>query len=530
MPTTGPCIWGSNDTFIHAVNPDGEPKWRRRTLGFIAASAAIGTDGTIYIGSFDSNFYALNPDNGRVRWKFKTQDHIYSSAALSIDNQGTTDAIYFGSADGNLYAVNPEGKLIWRYNTEAPIRSSPVLGRKPEGEEGWIVYFGCGNGKLYALDANSGSRRWSYDTTPDQNELRDRNDLNGSPALSTTGITIGGEHGQLWYIPYDYPLHQDDPRGCVAPGEDFPQQIAGLTYITPGGNIQRTPLETLPTSTILTLRLNFRANGESLEARLFNMPFLKPRRALHITSDPPFPFDAETSADGRHLHIIPRTFLDPDQDYSISIEGIAYTGGWHIGNLTIGGRRLGKFSQRITFHTSSPAHTRIPLRISSDKVTAFELTRLAVPIPTMLPSLNQIGFDYIDWIIGVVDITEPDDKGTGKLILWAVGGTRNGSGALVVDPQTDFMLPLSGTYRNDAFILSNQNFKMLITGIPIPFNLFQIRGQMGADLHVGNSAVAYRRYKSPFDPNLRTTACPRRTRQQLVAKTAGNGDLHHTSL
>ncbi len=177
-------------------------------LGFIAASAAIGSDGTVYIGSFDSNLYALEPDTGRVRWKFPAQDHIYSSAALGSDASGNTNAIYFGSADGNLYALRPDGKLLWKYDTGAPIRSSPAIGLAPDGSE--IVYFGSGNGKLYALNAADGSLRWAYDTTPDDPELKDRNDLNGSPALGRTGVYIGGEHGFVCYVPYDYPLHAKD--------------------------------------------------------------------------------------------------------------------------------------------------------------------------------------------------------------------------------------------------------------------------------------------------------------------------------
>ena len=69
------------------------------------------------------------------------------------------------------------------------------------------MYFGAGNGTLYALNAANGTRRWSFDTTRSTNPiLRDRNDLNGSPALTNTGVVIGGEDGYLKYVPYDYCL------------------------------------------------------------------------------------------------------------------------------------------------------------------------------------------------------------------------------------------------------------------------------------------------------------------------------------
>ena len=98
-----------------------------------------------------------------------------------------------------------------------------MIGSGPEGETGAIVYFGNGDGKLFALNTQTGQRRWSYDTTAAGQALPDRNDLNGSPALGQRGIYIGGEHGQLWYVPYVYALHHlHDPRFSVEPSEPLP--------------------------------------------------------------------------------------------------------------------------------------------------------------------------------------------------------------------------------------------------------------------------------------------------------------------
>ena len=91
-----------------------------------------------------------------------------------------------------LYALTPSGKLLWKYDSG---RSHPFLAgggqeRRP-GESRDIVYFGSSNGKLYALDADTGARRWSFDTTLyDDPILVDRNDLNSSPALGMTGVYI----------------------------------------------------------------------------------------------------------------------------------------------------------------------------------------------------------------------------------------------------------------------------------------------------------------------------------------------------
>ena len=61
------------------------------------SSPAIGSDGTIYVGSFDNNLYAINHTYGSEKWRFETGDWIYSSPAIGAD--GT---IYVGSNDNNI--------------------------------------------------------------------------------------------------------------------------------------------------------------------------------------------------------------------------------------------------------------------------------------------------------------------------------------------------------------------------------------------------------------------------------------------
>ncbi|MBK8985308.1 MAG: PQQ-binding-like beta-propeller repeat protein [Chloroflexi bacterium] len=484
----GTIFWGSNDTFVYAVTPDGQQKWAKRTLGFIAASAAIGSDGTVYISSFDSHLYALDPVTGDTLWRFRTGDHIYSSAALSVDEQGQTTAVYIGSADGSLYALDPAGSLLWSYDTGDVIRSSPVLGRAPDGV-GEIVYFGAGNGRFYALNAADGTRRWSFDTTDPDPERRDRNDLNASPALGQTGVYFAGEHGQVWYVPYDYCLHASSDARCQTnPGSDLPADVAALFYVSPGGNAQDVFPDTLPTATMITLRLLVREADQTVDAWVCNNPLYCPADALTITLSPETPFAWEKSADGRYLYIRPEGFLQPATAYTLTVSGHYYTGGLALGNLQLGGRQSGSFADTFTFQTTAQSGA-LPLAIGDDEVQALEWTRLAVPIPPMMPSLNQIGFDYMDWIMTPVVITPPDAQGQGRFVLWVTGGKTNDAGQLVADPESDFLLPFSGRYQGQDVILQNKSVVMEVTGIPIPFNLLEMRGRLGDDFTMDTATL-----------------------------------------
>ena len=132
-----------------------------------------------------------------------------------------------------------------------------MLGRAPRGD-GHILYVGSANGRLYALDAESGRRRWSFDTTPRDPVLRDRNDLNASPALGRRGVYIGGEHGRIVYVPYDWCLHHRDRRCGRSPGRAFGRHpAAGWPLVTPGGSTRPGgPRGPLPAATALTARLH----------------------------------------------------------------------------------------------------------------------------------------------------------------------------------------------------------------------------------------------------------------------------------
>jgi len=140
---------GSCDDNFYAVNPEGSLKWSFETGYDIMSSPAIGTDGTIYFGSKDKIFYALYPD-GTQKWRYQTDCYITSSAALGID--GT---IYFGCYNHKVYALTSEGNLKWTYQTGDYVRCSPAV-----GDDG-TVYIGSHDGYFYAIGPN-GQLKWKY--------------------------------------------------------------------------------------------------------------------------------------------------------------------------------------------------------------------------------------------------------------------------------------------------------------------------------------------------------------------------------
>ena len=83
----------------------GTPIWEFKTRGSVVSSPAIGSDGTVYVGSWDKNLYAINGKSGVKLWEFETGGVVRSSPAIGSD--GT---VYIGSLDNKLYAIKTESK------------------------------------------------------------------------------------------------------------------------------------------------------------------------------------------------------------------------------------------------------------------------------------------------------------------------------------------------------------------------------------------------------------------------------------
>ncbi len=348
---------------------------------------------------------------------------------------------------------------------------------------------GSSDGRLYAIDTADGTRRWSYDTTPARRALADRNDLNGSPALGRRGIWIGGEDGAMHYVPYDYCLGRG-PMGqrCQAsPGERFGANLVRTYPVTAGGSTELHGYRRrLPTATTLTARLVVRHNGETQRAAM--VPGTNAASLVRSVS-PHFDLSAQLSADGRDLHIVPQGFLRPDTKYRVRLAG-AYEG-----------ERSGRFADTISFRTGS-GRGSVPLAVHRNSVSAFDLRRLALPLPTLLPSVNQIGFDSYDWIAGTLERTRAAHGRHGEVLLWVVGSREDEHGRRLADPASEFAFPLSGRWRGRDLILDQHSFQLLFTFGPVPLAELAFRGRMDDERVVGAGASVYGEVNCPEVPNL----------------------------
>jgi outer membrane protein assembly factor BamB len=207
----GKAFVGSDDGTVYAIDTrTGTEVWRFETGEPVRSSPAV-ADGRVFFGSYDGNFYALNADTGKLIWRFVTTgerrwravnldgmrpagelysdpwDFFQSSPAI-VDG-----VIYFGTGEGVLYALDAEtGTARWTFETADTIHSSPAVA---DG----TVYFGNMESRLYAVDADTGEPRWHYQAGTDSNSFN-QHGLQSSPAVANGRVYIGGRDGGVHVV------------------------------------------------------------------------------------------------------------------------------------------------------------------------------------------------------------------------------------------------------------------------------------------------------------------------------------------
>lgn len=130
---------------LFALAPDGSIVWSYNNDKLSFSTLSVGIDGTIYFTTSGS-VGAISSD-GKFEWEYR----VVNPTALAIGSEAT---IYFGSYDRNLYALWPNGSKKWSFDAGKSISSQPVIGKDD------IIYFGSDNSDLNALDAD-GRLCWS---------------------------------------------------------------------------------------------------------------------------------------------------------------------------------------------------------------------------------------------------------------------------------------------------------------------------------------------------------------------------------
>jgi outer membrane protein assembly factor BamB len=184
---SGSC-WGNfrGDNALTGVSdariPDApEMLWNfKMEDGIKAAPVACG--GIVVVGTVNGTLYGINSD-GTLRWKILTETSI-EAPALIVDN-----TVYVGNLEGKLFAVELQsGAIRWTYTTDNQIMGSPAYFTRGERK---VLMVGSYDYYLHGVDPATGEGLWKYETM---------NFINGSCALYAGMAVFGGCDGFLHLV------------------------------------------------------------------------------------------------------------------------------------------------------------------------------------------------------------------------------------------------------------------------------------------------------------------------------------------
>jgi len=259
----------------------GGVKWSFKTGGPIVGSPVV-SGGVVYIASLDTHLYAIDQETGKEKWKFKSRLPIASTPAITADTvfivsstgalaaldraagtpkwvfvaeherrfeaknlHGLPSAaqtipdgwdlftsspavsggrVFFGTGDGGVYAVDEKsGTLQWKFATGDVVHTSPAV---VDG----VVYVGSWDSALYALDAATGAKKWAFQAGKDP-AIHNQEGFQSSPSVVDGTVYVGCRDAHVYALDaatgrkkWDYPTSKSWVIGTPAVKE-------GVVYV-----------------------------------------------------------------------------------------------------------------------------------------------------------------------------------------------------------------------------------------------------------------------------------------------------------
>ena len=158
----------------------------------------------IFAASEDGNVYGLELESGDVIWRTRLDDETITGGVGA--GRGL---VLVGTANAEIISFNQfTGEELWRGAVTSEVLSPPQT-------NGDVVVAQTVDGKLIALDAGDGSRRWIYETTLPALTLRGTN----RPVITPQGYVIAGfSNGTLISVAADDGIWRWEERIAVPEG------------------------------------------------------------------------------------------------------------------------------------------------------------------------------------------------------------------------------------------------------------------------------------------------------------------------
>ncbi|MFA8341942.1 MAG: PQQ-binding-like beta-propeller repeat protein [Rhodothermaceae bacterium] len=220
---------------IISISANEKVLWKFETGGKVYATPLV-SENVVYVGSLDSNFYAVDKLSGKKIWQFNSGNPIHSTAIIHKDilifESGNNlfflnlkgelirkmklgkaskksqidswdffhsspviynDKIYIGTSDGKVVGIDFfTGEKIVEIETGEPIRATPIVTDNK-------IFFGDWEGVFYSHNNITGEEFWKYDTKNDSTFIW-KNSIHEKPLLVNDKIYMAGRSCRVYCL------------------------------------------------------------------------------------------------------------------------------------------------------------------------------------------------------------------------------------------------------------------------------------------------------------------------------------------
>ena len=242
---------------LYALTPEGQVLWRQdfvasghcRTDGsangtrqaFTSPTPALAPDGTIYLACGlhgQGIVVALDPcleAEKRIQWAFKTGNEMRGAPLL------VAQTCFVGNREERMVlALDTTGKPNWQPSKRSlyGVTSSPAL-----SHDGTTLYIGGFDGRLHALDAQTGQCKWS--AGPDRRSGIRLPEKDAHGKLSRRFTTAGhipeapaiGPDKTIYFGSWDGHLYAASPAGEIRWSMDLKDRVTSAPAVGTDGHV-----------------------------------------------------------------------------------------------------------------------------------------------------------------------------------------------------------------------------------------------------------------------------------------------------
>lgn len=169
----------------------GKKLWKQDVDAAVTGGVGVGDD-LVLVGTPNGEVIALNQQDGEILWRNVVGGEVLAPPAVG------SEVVAVQTFDGKLHGLNAlTGEALWEYASQVPVltlrgTSSPII-------EGGFVFGAFANGKLVALDVESGTVAWEgrVAVAQGESEIERVVDVDGRLLLTSNALYAASYQGRV---------------------------------------------------------------------------------------------------------------------------------------------------------------------------------------------------------------------------------------------------------------------------------------------------------------------------------------------